>query len=206
MLMLHFPSPSLPVFDGAREVGGADEIDEIEGGKAVGEDGAREVGGSGGEANGASVGEEHVKEKSLVFSVDFSLITTIDPSSVFSSYICCFCIKKHGIVSGLSLSRHTLIREASMFRPEFPPQEYRVVFLKEDGKSEDSVESAIEPYNSFNGRSPTTSAMLYTVFIILKVISLSIKQFTEHGISKCDCGVEDESFGGFSIDIEKIIT
>ncbi|KAI3768546.1 hypothetical protein L2E82_19330 [Cichorium intybus] len=58
MLMLHFPSPSLPVSDGAREVGGADEIDEIEGGKAVGEDGVREVGGAGGEANGASVGEE----------------------------------------------------------------------------------------------------------------------------------------------------
>ncbi|KAI3789122.1 hypothetical protein L2E82_01910 [Cichorium intybus] len=42
--------------------------------------------------------------------------------------------------------RDTLIPEPPMFRPEFPPQEPEtgVVFLKEDGKSEDRVESAVK--------------------------------------------------------------
>ncbi|KAJ0700560.1 putative fatty acid amide hydrolase [Helianthus annuus] len=41
--------------------------------------------------------------------------------------------------------RETVIPEPPMFRPEFPPQEPEpgVVFLKEDGKSEDRVDSAI---------------------------------------------------------------
>nr|GEU43238.1 fatty acid amide hydrolase-like [Tanacetum cinerariifolium] len=41
--------------------------------------------------------------------------------------------------------RDTVIPEPPMFRPEFPPQEPEsgVVFLKEDGKSEERVESAV---------------------------------------------------------------
>ncbi|KAI3690828.1 hypothetical protein L2E82_49039 [Cichorium intybus] len=51
LLNSHLPSPE-------RVVGEPVGVDEIEGGKSVGEDGAREVGGAGGEANEASVGDE----------------------------------------------------------------------------------------------------------------------------------------------------
>nr|XP_043623689.1 fatty acid amide hydrolase-like [Erigeron canadensis] len=58
--------------------------------------------------------------------------------------------------------RDTVIPEPPMFRPEFPPQEPEsgVVFLKEDGKSEDRVETAtrcLPQYDPANNRSSSDS-------------------------------------------------
>ncbi|KAD6795362.1 hypothetical protein E3N88_06258 [Mikania micrantha] len=51
--------------------------------------------------------------------------------------------------------RDTVIPEPPMFRPEFPPQEPEpgVVFLKEDGKPEDRVDSAVRCLPQYNPNS-----------------------------------------------------
>ncbi|KAL4588583.1 hypothetical protein LXL04_001475 [Taraxacum kok-saghyz] len=56
--------------------------------------------------------------------------------------------------------RDTLIPEPPMFRPEFPPQEPEsgVVFLKEDGKSEERVESAVKCLPQYDPASNHNSA------------------------------------------------
>ncbi|KAI3715905.1 hypothetical protein L6452_22894 [Arctium lappa] len=62
--------------------------------------------------------------------------------------------------------RDTVIPEPPMFRPEFPPQEPEsgVVFLKEDGRSEDRVESALRclpQYDSANYYSSDSTPFRY---------------------------------------------
>ncbi|XP_024979487.1 fatty acid amide hydrolase-like isoform X1 [Cynara cardunculus var. scolymus] len=62
--------------------------------------------------------------------------------------------------------RDTVIPEPPMFRPEFPPQEPEsgVVFLKEDGRSEDRVESALKclpQYDSANYHSSDSTPFCY---------------------------------------------
>ncbi|KAI3680163.1 hypothetical protein L2E82_50609 [Cichorium intybus] len=97
-----------------------------------------------------------------------------------------------------------------MFRPEFPPQES--FFSK---KTENLKTTLNQPSNVFpNTNLPAiaTPTKLHSAtgrFVIMNSYRSSLttpSMVAEHGRSKCDCGVEDESFGGFSIDIEKIIT
>lgn len=62
--------------------------------------------------------------------------------------------------------RNTVIPEAPMFRPEFPPQEPEsgVVFLEEDGKSEERVESAVRclpHYDSASNHSSDSTSFRY---------------------------------------------
>ncbi|XP_076904161.1 fatty acid amide hydrolase-like [Bidens hawaiensis] len=62
--------------------------------------------------------------------------------------------------------RDTVIPEPPMFRPEFPPQEPEpgVVFLKEDGKAEDRVDSAVKclpHYDSDSNHSSESSPFRY---------------------------------------------
>ncbi|XP_023764778.1 fatty acid amide hydrolase [Lactuca sativa] len=67
--------------------------------------------------------------------------------------------------------RDTLIPEPPMFRPEFPPQEPEsgVVFLKEDGKSEDRVESAVECLPQYDPASNSNHSSDSTPFRYWKI-------------------------------------
>lgn len=85
---------------------------------------------------------EPIQAPHLMGSV-FKLFVKIVEAPVIGSLIVSHLKKQNKIVEML---RNTVIPEPPMFKPEFPPQEPEpgVVFLNEDGKSEDRVESALK--------------------------------------------------------------
>ncbi|XP_041011619.1 fatty acid amide hydrolase isoform X4 [Juglans microcarpa x Juglans regia] len=73
----------------------------------------------------------------------FKFFVSIIEAPVIGSLLISYLKKKNKLVE---LLRNTVIPEAPMFKPEFPPQEpeHGVVTLHEDGKPEDRVESALK--------------------------------------------------------------
>ncbi|KAG2704882.1 hypothetical protein I3843_05G026700 [Carya illinoinensis] len=73
----------------------------------------------------------------------FKVFVSIIEAPVIGSLLISYLKKKNKLIE---LLRNTVIPEAPMFKPEFPPQEpeHGVVTLHEDGQPEDRVESALK--------------------------------------------------------------